>query len=154
MTLNRYTLRFLAAAIAMMTVALSGASAETDVAKSVIAKAEKVLGTVKASCEADIKSFCSTVTPGEGRLLLCMMAHEDKISDKCFTTLIDVGDSIKLTISSIGRASEVCAAEISGVCGKVEPGEGRIAQCLKDNKAKLSAPCSAELAGVEARIKN
>ena len=27
--------------------------------------------------------FCGQVTPGEGRLVLCMMAHEDKVSNKC-----------------------------------------------------------------------
>lgn len=144
----------LGAALAVAIGATAVANAETDVAKAVIAKAEKVLGTVKAACGADIKSFCSTVTPGEGRLLLCMMAHEDKISDQCFTTLLDVGDSIDLTISSIGRAADVCAPEIQSLCGSTMPGQGRIAQCLKDNKAKLSAPCSAELASVEARIKN
>ena len=32
--------------------------------------------------------------------MLCMMAHEDKLSDKCFTTLVDTGDAVELTISS------------------------------------------------------
>jgi Golgi apparatus protein 1 len=132
----------------------SAALQADDIAKAVAEKAERVIKTVEKSCAADIKEFCSKVTPGEGRLLLCMAAHEDKISDGCFTTLLDVGDSIELSLSSVKRAASVCANEIDTLCANVDAGEGRIAQCLIDNRSKLSAPCSAEVAGVEARIKN
>jgi hypothetical protein len=136
-------------------VTVSGASnAQTEVAKTVTEKAEKVLARVQASCAKDIKSFCSQVTPGEGRLMLCMMAHEDKLSDECFTTLVDVGDAVELTISSAKRAAVVCAPEINTLCADVIAGGGRIAQCLITNKAKLSSACGAEVAGIEARIKN
>ena len=37
---------------------------------------------IEAACSEDLKKYCSTVTPGEGRLLLCIEAHEDKISAK------------------------------------------------------------------------
>jgi Golgi apparatus protein 1 len=125
-----------------------------DIAKAVAEKTKKVVATVEKSCAADVKEYCSKVTPGEGRLLLCIMAHEDQISDICFSTLLDVGNSIDLTVSSVKRAANVCANEIDTLCADVSAGEGRIAQCLINNKSKLSAPCSAEIAGVEARIKN
>ena len=130
------------------------AYAQSDMAKSAIAKAEAVLGKLKSACGADIGKFCSMVTPGEGRIMLCMMAHEDKISDKCFSTILDVGDAIELTVSSVKRAAIVCAPDINKHCGNVEAGEGMIAQCLVDNKAKLSSACRGEVTGVEARIKN
>lgn len=129
------------------------AQAETQVAKDVAAKAEKVIGKLKASCESDVQSYCSKVTPGEGRLLLCMMAHEDKISDKCYASLLDAGDAIELTVSSVQRAVDVCEKDIGTLCGKVEAGGGKIAQCLIDNMAKLSAPCGAEVTAIQARIK-
>lgn len=148
----RSSVGFLAAAI--IGVSMTSAMAADDIAKAVSEKAAKVLGIVQKACAPDVKEYCSKVTPGEGRLLLCITAHEDKISDACFTTLLDVGDSIQLTLSSVKRATAVCASEIQSLCSAVEAGEGRIAQCLIDNKSKLSAPCSAEIAGVEARIKN
>jgi hypothetical protein len=129
-------------------------NADTDIAKAVTDKAEKVIAKIQASCATDIKSFCSQVTPGEGRLMLCMMAHEDKLSDQCFKTLVDVGDAVELTISSAKRAASVCAPEINKLCANVEAGGGQIAQCLITNTAKLSSACSAEVAGIEARIKN
>ena len=142
------------AVVALTMVAPNMSNAETDIAKAVTDKAEKVVAKIEASCSADIKSFCSQVTPGEGRLLLCMMAHEDKLSDKCFTTLVDVGDAAELTISSAKRAASVCGPEIDTICADVKAGGGQIAQCLITNKAKLSGACSAEVAGIEARIKN
>lgn len=152
---NLASLMLGSASFVALTIAVaSAANAETDIAKAVTDKAEKVIAKIEASCAADIKSFCSQVTPGEGRLMLCMMAHEDKLSDKCFTTLVDTGDAVELTISSAKRAASVCAPEIDKLCADVEAGGGQIAQCLITNKAKLSSACGAEVAGIEARIKN
>ena len=38
---------------------------------------------VVKACENDLKTYCSQVTPGEKRLLACVYAHEDKLSDQC-----------------------------------------------------------------------
>jgi hypothetical protein len=43
-----------------------------------------------------------------------------------------------------------CKAEISGVCGKVQPGQGRIAACLMSNKPTASAGCVEGLKKIEA----
>ena len=37
----------------------------------------------RAACEADIKGFCSDITPGGGRVMLCVRAHDDKVSKPC-----------------------------------------------------------------------
>ena len=41
------------------------------------------LAKLQNACADETNKYCSTVTPGEGRLLYCMQAHEDKISAKC-----------------------------------------------------------------------
>jgi len=142
-----------AAAVSLTVLIAPTTHAETEIAKNAIAKAEAALDKVSAACEADLTKFCSTVSPGKGRLLLCMMAHEDRISDTCYETILDVADAVTLTVSSLGRATEVCSDDIDKLCGNVEPGEGRIAQCLIDNKDKLSSACSSEVTGFEGRIK-
>ena len=129
------------------------AKAQTTIAKNVVAKAEMAVEKIRASCAGDIKNFCPKVTLGEGRLGLCIMAYEDQISDKCYYAVFDVADRIGLAVSNLRRGAEVCKTDIDKVCGKVESGEGRIAQCLIDNKSKLAAPCRAEVAGFEARMK-
>jgi hypothetical protein len=55
------------------------------------------------------------------------------------------------TISNMQLAVEACSADIEATCGSVEPGEGRVAQCLIDNKDKVSAPCQE---AVDAFIRN
>ncbi len=39
------------------------------------------------TCAPDIKTYCATVTPGEGRILACVIAHKDKVSEACRTAL-------------------------------------------------------------------
>jgi Cysteine rich repeat len=86
-------------------------------------------------------------------MLFCMLAHEDKISDKCVNTLLDIADDVELAVSNVARAADACDEDIDKVCGNADPGEGRIAQCLIDNQAKVSSACRAEVAGFQARMK-
>lgn len=131
----------------------TAALSQTAMAKAAIEKAEAGVKKLQSACAADLKSFCSTVTPGDGRLGLCLVAHEDKISDKCYGALADSMTSLSLTVSSLQRAADVCDKDIGKLCSKVQAGEGRIAQCLVDNKAKLTAPCRGEVVSIEARLK-
>ncbi|HEY9214150.1 MAG TPA: cysteine rich repeat-containing protein [Ancylobacter sp.] len=48
------------------------------------------LAVVKSACEADIKRVCSGIQPGGGRLLKCMQANPEKISQPCKDTLASV----------------------------------------------------------------
>jgi hypothetical protein len=127
--------------------------AQTKIGKQAVAKAEETAVKLEASCKSDVQKFCKQVTLGDGRLVLCMLAHEDKISTRCYGALFDVADGIALFVSNVKRASDQCDADIDKFCGKIEPGEGRIAQCLVDNKSKVSTSCRAEIAAVEARLK-
>src|SRR5258706_5660173 len=42
---------------------------------------------VTEACASNISNFCGTVTPGEGRLLLCMRAYDDQLSRRCEAAL-------------------------------------------------------------------
>ena len=35
------------------------------------------------ACKADIEKLCPDVKPGEGRIVACMKAHQDEISEGC-----------------------------------------------------------------------
>ncbi len=54
-----------------------------------------------------------------------------------FDALVELGD----TIINLQFAVEACEGDIEKTCGDIQPGEGRIAQCLIDNKATISEPC-------------
>jgi len=41
-----------------------------------------------------------------------------------------------------------CRTDIQTLCAKVEPGEGRIAACLRDNRDRVSPPCGSALSSL------
>ena len=50
-------------------------------------------------------------------------------------------------------AARACVADIKKLCADVQPGEGRIAGCVKDHTQDLSAPCQNLLAATAAAAK-
>jgi hypothetical protein len=126
------------------------ASAQTDVAKTIqqrlAARAEKL----ESSCAGDIKKYCKDVTRGEGRMIYCMQAHEDKISSKCAFELEDAATDMQSSMDSLKEAVIACKAEITGVCGTTQPGQGRIAACLIANKSTASKGCADAIQKVQA----
>jgi len=49
------------------------------------------LSYVANECRDDLKTYCSTVKPGEGRLLDCMEKNKAKLSSRCTQAVKDVG---------------------------------------------------------------
>ncbi|MCK1513889.1 hypothetical protein IVB22_15210 [Bradyrhizobium sp. 190] len=147
------TLRLLyrAGLLSLLAVLLAGpASAQTDIGKKVLEKLTARIAKLESACAQDIKTYCSTVTPGEGRMIYCMHAHEDKIDPKCAFELGDAASSVQAAADSLKDAVIACKSEITGVCGKTVPGEGRIAACLLTNKSAASSGCVAAIQRIEA----
>jgi Cysteine rich repeat len=124
-------------------------SAETDLGKTILEKLTARVTKLENACAQDIKKYCRTVTPGEGRMIYCMEAHEDKISTKCAFELGEAATSVQTAADALKDAVIACKAEITGVCGKVLPGKGRIAACLLSNKSTASAGCSEAIQKME-----
>jgi hypothetical protein len=61
----------------------------------------------------------------------------------------DAATSILAAADALKDGVIACKAEINGVCGKVKPGEGRIATCLLENKSTASAGCAEAIAKVQ-----
>jgi hypothetical protein len=102
---------------------------------------DSLLEYVLASCEADIEQYCSQVTPGEGRLLHCAAAHEDKLSGQCSYALYQAASLLEQLSMAIVYVAESCETEIETLCGEVKAGEGRILACLEENGESLGEPC-------------
>jgi Cysteine rich repeat len=136
----------------LITVSASSASAQTNLAKAIQQKLAAEATKLENSCADDIKKFCSDVTPGEGRMIYCMQAHEDKISTKCAFDLEEAATDIQLSGDNLKDAISACRSEITGVCGKTLPGEGRIAACLVANKSTASKSCIEALDKIETMV--
>ena len=140
--INRQASLVIIAAISSALLAFgSVANAQTAVAKKVAARLAAATEKLKAACGDDLSKYCSSVTPGEGRLIFCMMAHEDKISDKCDFALYDASRKMEHTLELIAEAADECWQDIEKHCAKSPVGGGHIGQCLLDNKKSLKAAC-------------
>lgn len=134
----------------LLVISLVGSvSAQTDVGKTILDKLTARVTKLKSICAEDIKKYCSNVTPGEGRMVYCMQAYEDKISPKCAFELEDAATTVLSTADALKDTVIACKAEITGVCGKIQPGEGRIAACLLANKSTASAGCGEAIRKIE-----
>jgi len=122
---------------------------QTDLGKTILEKLTARVAKLESACAKDIKKYCRTVTPGEGRMIYCMEAHEDKISTKCAFELGDAATGVQTAADALKDAVIACKAEISGVCGKIVPGQGRIAACLLSNKSTASAGCVEAIQKIE-----
>ena len=100
---------------------------------------------IEAACSDDLQKYCSTVTPGEGRLILCMQAHEDKVSEKCDFAVFQASRNLSRALDRIDRAADICWGDIEKFCSHVPEGGGRILQCLASQKASLTSACRTEL---------
>ena len=134
----------------LVILSVGSASAQTNLGKTIVEKLTAKIAKLESACAGDIKKYCRTVTPGEGRMIYCMQAHEDKISPKCAYELGETAGSVQATSDLLKDGVIACKAEISGVCGKIQPGQGRIAACLIANKSTASKNCADAIQKVEA----
>lgn len=102
---------------------------------------DTLLDHVVDACAGDLEQYCSQVTPGEGRLLYCIAAHEDKISGQCSFALYSAASLLEQLADFILDVAVSCEAEIETLCGEVELGEGRILTCLEAHQAELGDAC-------------
>ena len=107
---------------------------------------DSLLEYVLTSCEGDIKQYCSQVTPGEGRLLHCAAAHEDKLSGQCSYALYQAASLLEQLAVAIAYVAQSCETEIKTLCADVKAGEGRIMSCLEGNSESLGDACKKALA--------
>jgi hypothetical protein len=146
---NAITLGLLSSLVIL---SVGSASAQTDITKAILQKLAAEAAKLENSCADDIKKYCSDVTPGEGRMIYCMQAHEDKISPKCAFDLEEATTDVQLSADNLKNAITACHAEITGVCGTTQPGQGRIAACLIANKSTASKSCVDALGKIEAMV--
>lgn len=102
---------------------------------------DSMLDYVIDACADDLEQYCSTVTPGEGRILHCVAAHEDKLSGQCEYALYEAASLLRDLTTAIVYVAESCEVEIETLCSEVEAGEGRILACLAENEEELGDAC-------------
>jgi len=100
-----------------------------------------LIETVANGCKAEMEKYCSNVTPGEGRMLACLYAHEDKLSGRCEYALYDAASRLERAVAALSYAVNECSADLKQYCSGVASGEGRLLECLQKNEDKVSQRC-------------
>ena len=98
------------------------------------------------ACESDIENYCSKVTPGNGRLLHCMAAHEDKISGQCVYAFYQAASLLEQLSVAINYVANECSTEIETLCSDVVAGEGRLLACFDKHEEELGDACKKAIA--------
>jgi hypothetical protein len=114
-------------------------SAQSDLRERVASAIEAVQG----ACAADISKFCGTVSRGEGRVLLCMQAHDDQLSWRCQFALYRASRNLDRALSRVERIADACWNDIETQCKDVP-----IGQCVMDKAGSLSTACQTAVAGI------
>ena len=97
--------------------------------------------TVANGCKMEIEKYCSQVTPGQGRILACLYAHEDKLSAKCEYALYDAAAQLERAVAALSYVANECNEDLDKYCESIEPGKGRLLECLDKNDKQVSKRC-------------
>jgi Golgi apparatus protein 1 len=117
------------------------------------------IGDVSATgdCAGDAKALCKDVNSGDGRLAACLTKKVRaqrqgntvgrKVSAKCVNALAAFKMDRSKMINKDVPLAKACKDDVAKVCKSVSDtsSPGAVLGCLKDNKPKLSAQCSAEV---------
>jgi len=104
-------------------------------------QAQDLVSEVEKGCAVEIKQYCSQVSPGQGRMLACFYAHEDKLSGKCQFTLYDAAAQLEHAVSALNYVAGECEEDILAHCAEVQLGEGRVVECLQSHGDSVSNSC-------------
>ncbi|MBI4057045.1 MAG: hypothetical protein HY399_05795 [Elusimicrobia bacterium] len=99
-------------------------------------------------CAEDMKKFCKDVPPGGGRILKCLKEHQAELSQACKEKGKEFKKKFKERMEEV---REACQADVKKFCQGIQPGEGRLAGCLKQHEAELSESCRKEGAKIKAK---
>jgi hypothetical protein len=104
--------------------------------------------TISKGCEKELQSYCKDVTPGEGRILACLYAHQDKLSGQCEYALYDVAAQLERAVAALTYVANECSEDIQKNCQGVRVGGGKVLECLEKNEKDVSDRCNQALKDV------
>jgi hypothetical protein len=114
----------------------------------VFAETKGPVETIADGCKKEIDTYCKGVTQGEGRILACLYAYEDKLSGRCEYALYDAAAQLERVVTALTYLANECRDDLKAYCSNVKPGEGRLINCMKKNDSKLKTRCKTALKDV------
>jgi hypothetical protein len=127
------------------------------------------ISAVRSACRSDYPKVCAGVPTGGAPALQCLEKNKAKLSAGCEKAVSAASGGGAAGAAPAAAAPTVivlrpmrpreellvlrsaCGADVRSICGGVQPGGGRIVQCLATNAAQLSPACKDVLSQFAAR---
>jgi hypothetical protein len=103
--------------------------------------AETLVESVTKGCKKELETYCKDVTPGEGRVLACLYAYEDKLSGQCEYALYDAAAQLERALTALTYVANECRDDLQKFCSGIQPGGGRLMACMDKNEKQVSGRC-------------
>jgi len=94
-----------------------------------------------SGCEADTDLLCPGLKHNSRKSFMCLMAYEDHLSNSCALGIVEAAMTLEAGMMAIDYSIKACQADADKFCLDVEPGEGRIVKCLRQNESGLGNQC-------------
>src|SRR5947208_15400242 len=101
-----------ASLVALPVLVLVGLPADVSAESGIRERIAAAVQTVRNGCAADVSKFCGNVTPGEGRVVLCMQAHDDQLSQGCGFALYNASRNLDRALERVSRIADACWNDI------------------------------------------
>jgi hypothetical protein len=85
------------------------------------------------ACAAEVNRVCPR-SRGDLLVLACLRTNEASLAAAC------QGD-LDLVLAKAREIGAACDGDVKSLCRDVQPGDGRVATCLKENEHRLSTGC-------------
>jgi Golgi apparatus protein 1 len=108
-------------------------------------RAQERMQAFEQACKSDLDQYCKDVPRGQGKVMGCLRDHAGNLSASCKEQLSQIDARHQQMHTRMHGIGEACKSDVGQFCQGVQPGGGRLAQCLKTNQAKLSEPCKSAL---------
>jgi hypothetical protein len=100
---------------------------------------------VNADCASDVRKHCAKVIPGGGRIIACLLKHEDQLQPKCKKHAVKTRKGVENFF--LGP----CKKDREKFCPDVKAGGGRIVKCLSGHMSELKPRCRKRIKGHKAK---
>jgi len=85
---------------------------------------------------------------GEGRIVACLYAREDKLSGRCEYALYDAAAQLEHAVTALTYVANECRDDLKKYCADIKPGEGRLLNCIDKHEKQVSSRCKQALKDV------